>query len=784
MRGATAGTAGVSGYAPAPAAGDQDKQLHGDGSYRASTSASAASTAEAIAETETSKWLSPATGAAQIALTSNARAPRGGIVSAGTSAVGTTQDNPGLAFGTNDLTIGMWVRLPDWTPSADTRLLWKTTANLGVTLRLSQTGILYLQIGNGSTQIAYSATVTNGLADAAWGFLTATLDRDGNLTWYVNAVQLGNPVAVSAQAAQTLTSAAALNWFSDGSTHTAGTIGECWIISGLLSASRIADIYRAGSIAPFCTMTANATTGQNTATIDGLSFYTWPEFDQGYGPIIRDRSGNNQHALMGTSGLFHAVRKNPPGVPQRAPRTALVYDNSASAKVLATLNTQNPGSGDLTLWSDEVVVTGSTNVAGTHAIALTPSTDGSNFAAGAMYLAYTDRPYVVLRGATANDRRQKDFPAALYSVLAGRRCVWGIVKATTGVRILLGLDGDLFDVTNLATESTVGNPPAWTDAVSGTFLSPIFPSTVAVGPRTIYDTRIANVAMTEAQLRAEYERGEPGPEWIGASKVNLFAGWTFLSGWTALSATVVDADTFTTAGAGGVIWSGLQKGSRYRLTSAWSTTASSFDIRDYVTGIVLLTASGSTVEFVAQSSQLYFRNGGAGTTDVSSLTLERLGWTTRLRTDSGGGYQARNDARSATNDATNFDLSTTGITWSPEAPVGARVSIVGTKLHSEISATGGTTVFGVRPAGWRVVEYQQNQDVAFDTGLTLDLGTVATPALFVSGLALDATGFKQADSLSKTPSSLTATQTIYGKKSGGTTTGNILRYTIVLERIF
>src|SRR5690606_21093458 len=110
-----------------------------------------------------------------------------------------------------------------------------------------------------------------GAADGAWVFVSVTIDRDGDAIFGVNGAQLGAPVDISALATVDQTSTQALIWWWDSFfTYTAGTLGECWIISGLLSASRIADIYRAGSIAPFCSYSANTTTGVPVATIDGL----------------------------------------------------------------------------------------------------------------------------------------------------------------------------------------------------------------------------------------------------------------------------------------------------------------------------------------------------------------------------------------------------------------------------------------------------------------------------------------------------------------------------------
>jgi hypothetical protein len=758
----------------------------------------------------------------------SSKAPRGGIVSAGTSAVATTQDNTGLAFGTSNFTLGTWAQPVDWTPSATKVFAAKYASSLGFQARIGTDGKLTLLIGNGTTGTAYTTTNALGLADGAEAFIALSVNRAGNLGVYVNGALFEN-IAISAQAAQTLTNTGALIWGSDSSGGTniwAGKIGESWIINGLLTASRIADIYRAGSIAPFCTMTANATTGQNTATIDGLSFFQWLECDQGYGPIIRDRSGNNQHALMGTSGLFHAVRRNPPGVPQRAPRTALVGDGSSGAFVRSASGQQDPTTGPLTDYVDFLVSSETT----TARAVLCHTPQASGVTTRALNLTQSAFNSLTLRHRAADNANYRQCELANFATLFGGKRV---VVAWNRSRLFLAVDGDLWDVTNLTTELTVGTPPAFADQIDGTYFL-VGADGASVTNQPIYDARFANVAMTEAQLRAEYERGEPGPEWVGASKTasytsNFSAG---VDGWAAGGAgrTVtgnIDADADGVglpptndwirsrrdvgAGVGSISLykSTLITGARYSVIfecfvpAGFPTThvtlrgLSDSSFQNFSGPVALTPGAVVSANFTLTTSAA---NGGLlvigpctvngdtqtvaeGTTMyVKNVIVTRLGWTTRLRTDSGGGYQARNDARSATNDATNFDLSTTGITWSPEAPVGARVSIVKTFAHGSISTSNGTTLFGSLPANWALVDFQANVDVAFDTGVTVSIGTSAAPTRWVNALAVDSIGLKQATSAQLYPQSTSAATSVYIKKSGTSTVGNLLICTAILER--
>jgi hypothetical protein len=611
--------------------------------------------------------------AADLAARDNARATRGGIVSAGTSAVGTTQDNTGLAFGTSDLTIGMWVRLADWTPGTAVVLVTKQVGNLGIYVQVKTTGELRLALGTGATVNSYDTGI-NAITDGALAFIAITMDRDGNALFYVNGALFATK-DISALAAQTLTCTAALTWLDK-----AGTLGECWIINGLLSASRIADIYRAGSIAPFCVMTANATTGQNTATIDGLSFFQWLECDQGYGPIIRDRSGNNQHAIMGTTGLFHVVRKNPPGQPERAPRGAVISDGSAGAKASATLNSQNPNTGAAGLWIDGVFAASPDANARMLGV-LTP--DDATWNTGRSYSVWVNNSLVTVRlcGATSTDTRSLA-SSGVFTLLVD---LWsrGVRTVIVAVRnkVYLGISGDFFDVTNLFTEATAGTPPAWTDQINGVYLKSFFATASLSVAGQLFDLRLANVSMSEAQLRTEYQRGEPGPEWVGASKAVLntsaCADIDYGAGFSGASAT-----GFTAVAASGNHFARAAPsfpvviGQRIRVTGTLTlnngkTVLPSARLTSSL-AVGIPAAGAFSIDIVssiasATSSVNFDTNGDADYT-ISNLACTKLGWTTRLRTDTAAGLTALNGAKSATNDATDFLLSTTGIAFSPSNP--------------------------------------------------------------------------------------------------------------------
>lgn len=85
-----------------------------------------------------------------------------------------------------------------------------------------------------------------------------------------------------------------------------------------------------------------------------------------------------------------------------------------------------------------------------------------------------------------------------------------------------------------------------------------------------------------------------------------------------------DANTFTTTSYGGVTRSYLTVGKSYVLTFDIATTATNVRVYNSDTSTVAPITSG--VPFVAVNTNLYIRNGGAGVTDINSISLKEVGW--------------------------------------------------------------------------------------------------------------------------------------------------------------
>ena len=117
-------------------------------------------------------------------------------------------DNANLDMGTNDFTLHWEGSLPDYTPSARQRLVFKVLSNVGYSFAVETSGVLRFFI-NAAT---FDSTVATGLTDNSYAKISASIIREtasaaGSVTFYVNGVQLGAAVSITAAATPTLDNA-------------------------------------------------------------------------------------------------------------------------------------------------------------------------------------------------------------------------------------------------------------------------------------------------------------------------------------------------------------------------------------------------------------------------------------------------------------------------------------------------------------------------------------------------------------------------------------------------
>jgi hypothetical protein len=127
-------------------------------------------------------------------------------------------NNANLNMGTNDFTLHWEGSLPDWTPAATIFLAIKSlnTSTPGMFLYVETTGVLVvgLYAGTGANTI-FSSTVSTGLSDGASAKITVIVVREtassaGSVVFYVNGVQLGASVPITAGATYTVSNSVVL----------------------------------------------------------------------------------------------------------------------------------------------------------------------------------------------------------------------------------------------------------------------------------------------------------------------------------------------------------------------------------------------------------------------------------------------------------------------------------------------------------------------------------------------------------------------------------------------
>lgn len=117
------------------------------------------------------------------------------------------------------------------------------------------------------------------------------------------------------------------------------------------------------------------------------------------------------------------------------------------------------------------------------------------------------------------------------------------------------------------------------------------------------------------------------PEVQAATNTEKLSGWNFTN-WTDVLLSSKTSNSFTTNDAGGVSTVVKTVGKWYKLTIAGNTTSSSFSVTDLSgTGIPVIINGFGTAYFQATSTSIYLRNAAAGTTTITTLSLQEVGWS-------------------------------------------------------------------------------------------------------------------------------------------------------------
>uniref|UniRef100_A0A6M3KXB5 Lectin/glucanase superfamily protein n=1 Tax=viral metagenome TaxID=1070528 RepID=A0A6M3KXB5_9ZZZZ len=205
------------------------------------------------------------TSTTQIATTAFAKAADAAVVNpkafaqgirmtAGTTAGGiAVADNDNIDFGTGNFTFACLVSVPDWTPSSINYLLYKTDhVDTGCYLAVQANGKLRVPLFRGDGGVNFDSTVATSFVDGTKHEITVVVTREtasvaGSVVFYVDGIQLGNSVAITAAAPVSISNTGRFDVFGDGLTaQFAGTAHSAIPYNRALTAAGALSLYRNG----------------------------------------------------------------------------------------------------------------------------------------------------------------------------------------------------------------------------------------------------------------------------------------------------------------------------------------------------------------------------------------------------------------------------------------------------------------------------------------------------------------------------------------------------------
>jgi len=223
------------------------------------------STSTAAAGSNTTIAASTAFVNSAVAMVANPKALSQGVALTASASVGgiAVADNANIDLGTGNFTLHWEGSLPDWTPTAHTLIL-KWAANLGYTLGLSTSGNVTVYIN----ATVYTSTVVNTFENGTHHKIDAVVTResasvDGSIVFYVDGVQLGASVTITAGVPSTVDTATSLYVLGITASHYAGTVNSALVYNRALSASAVLSLYNNG-------VDENDKDGSQTAQTSGV----------------------------------------------------------------------------------------------------------------------------------------------------------------------------------------------------------------------------------------------------------------------------------------------------------------------------------------------------------------------------------------------------------------------------------------------------------------------------------------------------------------------------------
>lgn len=174
-------------------------------------------------------------------------------------------------------------------------------------------------------------------------------------------------------------------------------------------------------------------------------------------------------------------------------------------------------------------------------------------------------------------------------------------------------------IRNIALDSTQASNEA-------IFLQSVYPEipSVTIGEQTWATDNYRAVATPEGTVIAEVTE---------AANVEQLPSWDFTTWVTAGNGSIIDNNSFSSTAIGGIVKNTIfTTGKYYKLVISGSTTATEIECRqsdfggaNHIAGSIGV--GFGTFYFKAVKSSMYIRQPDAGTTDVTTLSIEEVGWS-------------------------------------------------------------------------------------------------------------------------------------------------------------
>ena len=214
-----------------------------------------------------------------------------------------------LNITTGDFSITAWARCRASAPGESASRIFSNRDSIGYELMITKGGAggnLLFVIDEGDVTAAVSSGGAN-LIDNQWHFVAATADRDGNVTYFVDGVEDGTPVDISAITGTLSNSANALiGQFADNAdTFFNGSIQEVTIYDTLLTQQQVSQLYNESLQEAHLDKIPTSTIMPNLMAV--------PEFDQdtiwtkGAGWTIAGGQASSDGSQAGVSDLSQAI---------------------------------------------------------------------------------------------------------------------------------------------------------------------------------------------------------------------------------------------------------------------------------------------------------------------------------------------------------------------------------------------------------------------------------------------------------------------------------------------